>query len=813
MQFAEVILPLNLPRTLTYGIPVHWQGLLSPGMRVEVALGKNKIYSGIVLEIHNFHPGNYTVKPIRNIIDSYPIIQPQQLKFWQWIAYYYLSSLGEVMNAALPAHLKLMSESLLVWSDYMTEPPAGLEDDVYLVAEALHIRKRLTIAEVRQILDNRSTGKVINELLEKKIAIVTEVLEDRFRVKMESYVFLSPPYQDGKKMNDIFTELDKAPKQLNLLMAFFLLNQQNDRVRVTELLKTANCTRGHLNTLVKKGILQIESFASDRLPATAGNEQASFSLTDEQQEVLHQLKAAWQQHNVALLHGITGSGKTHIYIELIKEAISKEQQCLFLLPEIALTTQVVKRLRTYFGDELGVYHSRFSNNERVEIWNKVKEGKYKVVVGARSALWLPFLSLAYVFVDEEHDTSYKQFDPAPRFHARDASIYLASLYNAKVLLGSATPSLESITNARSGKYAYITLNQRYKGVARPEVHLIAANNVQAALSSVITVPLLEQINQTLHQGKQVILFQNKRGYTALLLCSNCGYIVHCNHCDVSLTYHKSTDKMHCHYCGTKSAVQKQCPQCGNNSMSARSFGTEKIEEDLKKIFPKAATSRMDWDSVRGKNSAATIIDHFAKGRIDILVGTQMIVKGLDFHNVGLVGILSADSLLGYPDFRVNERAYQLMEQVSGRAGRADGDGKVFIQAYNMNHPVLQWVKNHDFRTFYHSELQQRQQFAYPPFCRLIKITCRNRNEPKVKEGAKILAGLLHQVQPSIHIQGPAPALVSKVRNYYLEEIWIKLSPDAHTREAIKAQIVSAINKVLQSKGNSSLQFIIDVDPY
>ncbi len=811
MQFADIILPLFLPRTLTYGIPLQWQDTLVPGMRVEVSLGRNKIYSGIVLQTHDYRPESYTIKPIRNIIDEDPVVYPLQLRFWQWIAQYYLCSLGEVMNAALPAHLKLMSESLLLWNETFPEPPHNLSDDAFIIAEALHIRKQLTIGEVRQLLEGKNTAKAINELLERQVATVTEILEERYKAKTERYVFLEARYEDEEQLTAVFKELEKAPKQLMLFMTFFQIRQQTPAVALNELLKKAKATTAQLNSLVEKGFLRTENIAVDRVAFLEGKQDVPFALSEEQQTALEQVQSGWEQQNVALLHGVTGSGKTLVYVQLIKKAIEQGKQALFLLPEIALTTQVVNRLRAYFGDELGVYHSRFTNNERVEIWNKVKEGKYKVVIGPRSALWLPFRQLGCIIVDEEHDSSYKQYEPAPRFHARDAAIYLAALHGAKVLLGSATPSLESAVNAQQGKYAYVQLKQRYRGVSLPDIEIVPAKNVQTALSPMLTINLLESISATLAQGKQVILFQNKRGYAPFLICGSCGWVAHCKNCDVSLTYHKSTDKLHCHYCGTHSAPFKHCPQCGHMKIVTKSFGTERVEEELQRIFPKVKTARMDWDSVKGKNKMSQLIDDFSRGRIDILVGTQMVVKGLDFENVGLVGILSADSLLSYPDFRVNERGFQLMEQVSGRAGRLDGKGQVIIQSFNLKHPVLQWVKEHDFRSFYLTETSTRQQFGYPPYTRMIKITCRHRDESRTGQAATALAEALQPIQ-GIHIQGPAPALVPRVRNYYLQEIWLKLPRDNKTIQTIKEQVAVAINTVLQKRGNSGLQIICDVDP-
>lgn len=784
---------------------------MQPGIRVEVSLGKNKLYAAIVVHIHDNRPEQYNVKPVRNIIDEKPVVTSRQLRFWQWIAQYYLCSIGEVMNAALPAHLKLMSESLLSWNESLQEPPLDLGDDAFIIAEALHVRKRLTISEVRQLLEGKNIAPVINELLEQEVAIVVELLEERYKPKTERYLFLEKRYENELLLQQVFTDLEKAPKQLSLLMQFFQLKQQDTAVPVAGLLKKAKATAAQLQALIDKGVLRTELIAVDRIGFISGQKDDVLQLSREQEQALLDIKTGWTENDVVLLHGVTGSGKTMLYISLIKEAIAAGKEVLFLLPEIALTTQIVTRLRSYFGDELGVYHSRFSDNERVEIWNKVKEGKHKVVLGARSALWLPFRSLQYIIVDEEHETSYKQYEPAPRFHARDAAIFLASLHQAKVLLGSATPSLESALNAQQGKYSYVALKGRYNNVAMPGVEVVSAKNFQAALSPLLTLDLLNAVKETLAQGRQVILFQNKRGYAPFLICGVCGWVPHCKNCDVSLTYHKSTDKLHCHYCGTKTAPIRHCPQCGSMGITSKSFGTEKIEEELQRIFPKVKTARMDLDSVRGKNKQAQMIEDFAKGRIDILVGTQMVVKGLDFDHVGLVGILSADSLLSYPDFRVNERAFQLMEQVSGRAGRSDGKGKVLIQAYNLKHPVLNWVSEHSYRSFYQAETAARQAFGYPPFSRMIRIICRHRDEAKAAKGIGLLAVELTKM-PGVAVKGPAPALVPRVRNYYLQEVWLTVPKDAAFIQQVKEWITVAVNHVMQQKGNSTLQVIADVDP-
>jgi primosomal protein N' (replication factor Y) len=813
LLFADVIIPLHLPGTLTYGVPVAMQGEIKVGSRVEVSVGKNKLYAGLVWALHKHKPEHYQVKPIKNIIDELPIINTIQQQFWQWIAQYYLCSLGEIMNAALPAYFKLESETLLLWNDALTCPPLELSDDAFVVAEALHIRKQLTIQEVKLLLENKAPNKAINELLEQGIAFVSEVMEELYKPKTERYVFLHSRLEhDEALLQQTFDQLNTAPKQAQLFLTYFQLKQQGP-VTLPQLLQQSKLSAGIFNALLQKEILYTQSIPIDRLLTTNDHTgKTTYNLSTAQQLALNQLQEQWQQHTVCLLQGVTGSGKTLLYIELIKAAITNHKQALYLLPEIALTTQVLMRLKAHFGDELGVYHSRISNNERIEIWNKVKSGAYKVIVGPRSALWLPFLQLQYIIVDEEHETSYKQQEPAPRFHARDAAIYLGLLHRANIVLGSATPSLESAYNVQQNKYGFVKLQERYNNIALPTIEVVPAKNIHTALSSILTTNLIDQMVATIAQGKQVLLFQNKRGYAPFLLCGTCGWVAHCNHCDVSLTYHKATDKLHCHYCGNKSANFKHCPQCHNPNIVARNFGTEKVEEELQRIFPKLKVARMDWDSVKGKNKMQQLLQDFDKGRIDILVGTQMIVKGLDFENVGLVGILSADSLLSYPDFRVNERGYQLMEQVSGRAGRVDGQGLVVIQAHNMQHPALSWVSQHSFNAMYHHEIIERQQFQYPPFCRMIKISCKHRDEARAATGVTQLSEALSRIE-GIIIQGPAPALVSRVRNYYIQEIRLKLPRDNQFNSIVKDKIAVAINTVIQKKGNSALQIICDVDPY
>ncbi|MDR3678957.1 MAG: primosomal protein N' [Flavipsychrobacter sp.] len=812
MRFADVIIPLNLPQVLTYGIPEQLQGTLQPGMRVEVSLGRNKQYAGIIDKLHDRAPELYSVKPIKNVLDEHPVVNEIQLTFWRWIGQYYIAAPGEVMQAALPAHLKLMAETSLVWCgelDVLYEWSEAASEAVF----ALEQRKEITLSDLRGIVGLRFFAQVLNELIEKQAVLINDSLESTYSIKKEKIVTLTPAYQEEAAIIKLFNELERAPKQLQLLMAYTELSIKNGFVRRQDLMERTGSTAAQVKALAEKGIFVLEDRQADRLLYTGKQQNIDILFTPAQAEAYTKLQQGLEEKNVALLHGVTGSGKTLLYIQKIKECLATGKQAVFLLPEIALTTQLVSRLMAHFGEEMGVYHSHFSNNERVEIWEKVRKGDYKLVLGPRSALWLPYSDIGLIIADEEHDGSYKQKDPAPRFHARDAAIYLAGLHGAKVILGSATPSVESLYNVQHNKYAYVPLKERYLGVKMPVIELV---NAQPAAGvpyggQMITPPLQQAIIEALQNRRQVILFQNRRGYAPFQICTVCGWVPQCKNCAVSLTYHKSTDKMHCHYCGMKASVIHTCPSCGSNRLTSKSFGTEKIEEEVKQIFPEARVARMDVDSMRGKKSMTDLLTKLDARKIDILVGTQMVVKGLDFAGVSLVGILNADNLLSFPDFRVNERAFQLMEQVSGRAGRTDGAGRVLIQAYNLKHPVLEWVQAHDVHTFYSNEIQYRQYFGYPPFSRLIKITFKHADEQKATIGAELMAKALTTLD-GLTVQGPGPAIVPRVRNMYIMEIWIKCPRDGKLLDNVKAFLKEQKQIITGTRGLNSLQVLFDVDP-
>ena len=825
--FADIIIPLNLPQTLTYGVPVDMHSQVRPGVRVEVALGNNKQYAGIVAAVHTHKPEAFDVKPIRAILDDAPILTPQQLKLWQWIGHYYLAAPGEVMQAALPAHLKLMGETRVQWAPARSFSIHLLSPQGQAAALILRERGAITIADLRGAIGRQHLIGVLGELLEHEAILLNDALEPAYKPRREKIMAIDPVYTaDSQKMQQLFMDLERAPKQLAILIAYLAEARHGEALPQAPVLAAAGSTATQLKSLADKGIFIVDERDADRVaPAPYEGEPAAIEFTPAQAKAYDDMQAGLAEKGVVLLQGVTGSGKTLLYIQKIREVIAEGKQALLLLPEIGLTTQLVSRLRRYFGDELGIYHSRFSNNERVEIWDKVQRRQYHVVVGPRSALWLPFQDLGVVIIDEEHDPSYKQRDPAPRFHARDAAIYYARLHKAGVVLGSATPAVETMYNVQQKKYAFAGLKERYQGIKMPGIEIVDARSLERARKQgfqLLTPELQTAMAEALTNKKQIILFQNRRGYAPFQICQGCGWVPQCPNCAVSLTYHKSTDRLQCHYCGSVKPVLNICPQCGGNRITSRSFGTEKIEEEVKLAFPEARVARMDLDSMRGKQALSNLLEDLDARRVDILVGTQMVVKGLDFKPVTLVGVLSSDSLLSYPDFRVNERAFQLMEQVAGRAGRGDGEGRVIIQAYQMDHPVLHWVVNHDVRAFYRHEIGYREFFHFPPFVRIIKIICRHKEEQQAHDAAAAMVqGIISMLEnPTaatpearlVQIQGPVPAVVPRIRNQWVSEVWIKLPRTLSLIERVKATLKEQRQIVGMQKPFRDAQIIFDVDP-
>ncbi|HUB59843.1 MAG TPA: primosomal protein N' [Puia sp.] len=861
-MYAEVIIPLALPTNYTWAVPEQWRNLVREGCRVEVEL-RNRKYAGIVKRIHTDKPDTFEPKAIGNVLDTEPIIYPSQQKLWEWIADYYLCSEGEVMAAALPAHFKLSSETILVFSEENGDDFTGLDTDEFIVAEALLIRKELKLAEVQQLLDSSHVYPVIKRLIEKKVCFVRESLKETYSPKKADFVLLNPEYAAEERLAELLNGWARAPKQLELLLAYLHLQKTAGEVPRPELLKKSGASAEQLKGLVDKNILRIERRIIDRVMYYPREIHIDFELTPAQQTAFDAIESSFQQRAVCLLHGVTSSGKTQIYIRQIEAVIRQGRQALYLLPEIALTSQIIRRLQRHFGGYVGIYHSKFSQNERLETWNKIRAGEIKVVLGARSAIFLPFADLGLIIADEEHDASYKQQEPAPRYHARDAAIYYASLFGAKVLLGSATPGVESYYNAMTGKYGLVELKERFGNVPLPEITVVdskvtrpfrklkvqpAAVNADAPTADarpadappadaqtpgaptaekasstddpltgsrdygkpILTPALHSEIEKSLVAGRQIILFQNRRGYSPHQVCEVCGWIPQCRNCDVSLNFHKLTNKLHCHYCGTVYPPVSICAACGNHRFVQRNFGTERIEEFLGSAFPKARIARMDIDSVRGKTAHDTLIQQFEQQKIDILVGTQMVVKGLDFEHVNLVGILDADSIIHFAEFRATERAFQLMEQVSGRAGRKDGEGKVLIQVADTAHPVLGYVKAHDYSLFIQHELPFRQEFGYPPFTRIIRVTFRHTAKEVVESAAGFFAITLKKEFPN-YLVGPAEPVIGRIRNQYLMELMLKLPKDGQTI-AFAKHVIRQQTAILHSDRKfRSVVVIPDVD--
>jgi len=808
-HWAYVVLPLALPAVYTYAVPEALLQKAQIGCRVEVVFGKNKKYAGIIKAISTEKP-NYPTKPILNVLDDAPLLYPQQLRFWEWMSEYYMCTEGEVMAAALPANFKLNSETILIYNESIGEDFSELSDEEFLVAEALLLKKQLQLTEVQQILDATHVYPVIKKLIDKHVCFIWEELSERYKVKKESYVLLAPQYLSEDALSQLFNDWKGAPKQMDLLLAYLHLQKTAGDVVQAELLKKANASAAQLKGLCDKNILLVEKRAIDRIPTLPKEVIIDFTLSGKQQSCLDALVQQFEKKNVCLLHGVTGSGKTQLYIKLMETSFNAGKQVLYLLPEIALTAQVIRRLQKHFGGNIAIYHSKFNNQERIELWNKIRTGEVKIVLGARSALLLPFKELGLIIVDEEHDSSYKQQDPAPRYNARDAAIFYASLFGAKVLLGSATPSLESYYNAKQNKYGLVYLDERFGGLLLPAIEIINTRQVAQKGKVMISPQLKEAIQTELSNRKQVILFQNRRGYNPYLICGTCSFIPQCTHCDVSLTLHKYSNKLHCHYCGSTYPKLVTCPACQTQTWLEKNFGTEKIEEQLETDFDQYKIARMDVDSVRGKTAHDNLIRLFEQHRIDILVGTQMVVKGLDFENVSLVGILDADGLLSFADFRANERAFQLMEQVSGRAGRKHAQGKVIIQAMNVQHPVLHLVQQHDFEKFYGYEIANRKEFFYPPFSRVIMLTLKHKDKNTVDAAAEKLVHLLQQdLKP--YVVGPAAPMVGRKRNLYIMEIMLKLPKEPGMSKIYRKVIRNHINILQSEKSFKGVSVLADVD--
>ncbi|MDX9797292.1 MAG: primosomal protein N' [Bacteroidales bacterium] len=817
--FAEVILPLPLPSTYTYRVPLEWNDLVRKGQRVAVELGKKRIYSGIIQNIHQNAPKVTSVKYILSILEQEPAVSEISLNFWQWISNYYMCYLGDVLTAALPSGLRLKSETNIIINPNFDGDISNLSDEEAMVLEIVSKKEAISIDDIRNKTSIKEILPLLNSMIRQNIILTEEELKNKYRLKVEEYIYLSKEYQEEKNLKELFEHLESKKtykKQYEVLLQFLSIAKFRDaEIKKNDFTNLANISASSLQTLIKNNVFTIEkktqSRLTDRSSALIEN---NLILSQEQEYVFNQIIDNWEKKPVSLIHGVTGSGKTEIYIKLIQKVINEGKQVLFLLPEIALTSHLIYRLEKYFGNRIGVFHSRFSKEERVEIWNKVKNpirsSRYDIILGSRSSVFLPFSDLGLIIVDEEHDPSYKQYDPSPRYNARDSAIVLAQLYGAKTILGSATPSLETYFNAKEGKYEFLELRKRYSGTLLPEI-LVA--DIKEALKykemhSHFSKLLIDNINEALKNKEQVILFQNRRGFARYLQCEACGSISSCKFCDVSLTYHKQSESLKCHYCGYSTTINEQCVECGSHKIKMVGFGTEKIEEDLNIFFPEAKIARMDFDTTKTKNAYENIINDFQQRRIDILVGTQMITKGLDFDNVSVVGILNADSIINFPDFRSYERAFSQMVQVSGRSGRKFKQGKVIIQTFNPYHQSIRDVIDHNYVSMYESQILERKVFKYPPYYRLIKLSLLHKEKTTLENYAGEFGIRLREIFGG-RILGPEFPLIPRIKNNYTMEFWLKIEKDISFSQ-VKAEIKILVEKFLSS--HSKLRIIADVDP-
>lgn len=783
MKYVDVVLPLPLKGIFTYSVPPEWEQEVRMGMRVVVQFGSKKLYTGIIAVVHTQAPSGYQPRAISCLLDSHPIIRRPQYKFWEWISDYYMAPVGDVYNAALPAGFKLESETeVYINPDFEADEVLPVREQALL--DALVVGKASKLEELSRKIGVANVMPVVKRLLDRGALTVQELVEHRFRMKSVSCIRLNEAYLAEEKLAEVFEVLKRAPKQLELLMRYIDLSNCLKPATVkeitrAELLEKTGSSLVVVNSLVEKNILCLYQKEISRIDSVVTTSK-SYPLSAVQQKALQQLYAQLAQHAVVLLHGVTSSGKTEIYIHMIERVLAEGRQVLYLVPEIALTTQLTSRLRRVFGSRLGVYHSRFSDNERVEIWNKVLHDRgYEVIIGVRSSVFLPFRQLGLVIVDEEHEQSYKQMDPAPRYHARNAAIVLASMHGAKTVLGSATPAIESYFNTLNGKYGLVELHERHEEMQLPEMVVVDMKEAyrKKQREGHFSDVLLDEIRTSLANKEQVILFQNRRGYAPFVECKACAHVPKCKNCDVSLTHHAVFNTLNCHYCGYTEPMPKVCPICNSPQLDSKGLGTERIEDEIKQFFPEAKVQRMDLDTTRTKKAYQRIIDEVEAGKIDILIGTQMVTKGLDFERVSLVGILNADTMLNFPDFRAHERAFQMIAQVSGRAGRKHRRGKVIVQTSSPEHPVIRQVINHDYRAMFTTQCQERQLFRYPPFYRMIQLTLKHKDAEVVSRAAARLVVELRR-QFADRVAGPVVPVVSRIQNQYLRILILKVESGA-----------------------------------
>ena len=808
IQFAEVVLPLAVPTPYTYQIPRELAAQAKPGMRVVVQVGARKLHTGIITLLHTEAP-NYPTKEVIELLDDMPIVTEVQLEFWQWLATYYMCYPGEVLNAAMPAGLKLQSESILK----MVQQPKDweqLSDNAFLLMEALENRGELTVQEAAKILELKNPLRIIHQLMDSGFVALDQELKEKAKPKTIAVVRLARDYTEPE-LNKLFEDLKNSPKQSALLLGYFQLknNYPDQNVPEAELLRASGASRTSLTGLVAKGIFLQEEV----LHIAQASPNKKLQLSAAQHVAFSEVQKGFAENKPVLLHGVTGSGKTEIYVSLLKEALQKHKRALYLVPEIALTAQLIHRLELHFGSQAVIYHSRLSPGERLAAYKRLlTDEEPLLLLGARSAMLLPLPDLGLIVIDEEHDASFKQQDPAPRYNARDSAVVLANLAQCPILLGSATPSAESYHNVKIGRFAGATLFERFGGVQMPEMEVvdIRKQKLWKTMRGHYSPKLIEEISETLAAEKKVILFQNRRGYSPIIRCEDCGHTQECSNCDITLTFHKYHHQLRCHYCGYSTPPPQACPQCGSNDLKEVGFGTEKLEEELAILLPEAQIERLDLDSTKRKNAFNKIINRFATGDINVLIGTQMVTKGLDFDDVTLVGILSADSMLYYPAFRAQERAFQLMEQVAGRAGRRAERGRVTIQTHRPDHRIIQHVLTHDYFAMIEEQLAEREIFKYPPFVRLIQIELRHRDKPTVDAASTAYASGL-QNWLGDRVLGPEYPPIARLKNVYRKTILLKLGRDISPQK-VKEYLWQLESWLHQQPNFKSVRVVFDVDP-
>ncbi|MFD2597548.1 primosomal protein N' [Sphingobacterium corticis] len=812
--FVEVILPLSIAKSYTYRVPDALRGNVKIGVRVIVQFGKNRIYAGIIEHVTEEGPERYEAKYILDVVDEESIVAAGQLDFWRWIADYYMCHLGDVMQAALPAALKMASETKIRAADSEERGRSELSDKAFLVMDALDVAGELRISDVIKILGQKTVFPLLKNLFDKGFILISEEIKQRYKPKVKTFLRLASMYNDSEGKRTILDELNRAPKQQDAVLALLQLQKQDIDISRQLLMETSGCGAGAITALIDKGVFEVEEKVVSRFQGSDIVLQKDFKFSTPQQQAFDQINQLFHEKEVVLLHGVTASGKTQLYIRLMEQVLAQGQGVLFLLPEIALTAQITERLKLYFGDELGVYHSKFNDNERAEMWYKVLRGEIKIIVGARSAVLLPFKDLGLVIVDEEHESSYKQYEPAPRYHARDAAIYLANTHQAKVLLGSATPSVESFYNAKADKFGLVTLSERFGEVELPAIEIVHVTEEarKDQMVNYFSKTLVQGIQDAVARKEQIILFQNRRGHTPFLQCKTCGYVAKCVQCDVSLTYHKSSNLLHCHYCGFSEDNMQLCPACGSTHVENKGYGTERIEEELELLMPELRIGRLDLDTTRGKDGFQKVITAFDEHEYDVLIGTQMVAKGLDFGRVNLIGIINADSMINFPDFRSYERAFSLFSQVAGRAGRRQTQGRVIIQTYSPNHRVLEQVVQHDYLSMFTEEITERKNYHYPPFYRLIRLDVKHADQDKCLDSANKLANLLRTTLEK-RVLGPEQPLVARIRNNYIQTITLKVERKDISIVKVKELIRQALVHFEIDKKNSGVRVVVDVDPY